>query len=176
MEAKEKETRKSRQDKVPVLGPPSDRSEEFLRLMDAYEEIVSRRMVPMLHLPMFPYWRDVGISTPSADVIDYGDKFVVRVEFPGFEKEDIDVQVSGFSLEITADQNSTIELDEKKKSVKSRVYVRRERRHGTYRKAIQFPQEVTPLGAKALLKNGLLEVEVPKIVKSSEKPTKVSVL
>ena len=136
--------------------------------MDTYSETMNRWMFPALHTPLFPYWRDVGIHSPLVDVVDYGDKFTVTAELPGFEKEDVDLEVSGFSLEIKAERKIT-------EKSKSKNYLQREILRSSYHRTIQFPQEVTPTGAKASLRNGLLEVEVPKITRSEEKVQKVSI-
>ena len=81
----------------------------------------------------------------------------------------MNVRASGFSLEISAEQNSSPQ------DRKSGIYVQRERSHGSYHRSVQFPQEVTLSGARAVLKNEILEVEVPKVTKSLDKARKVSI-
>jgi HSP20 family molecular chaperone IbpA len=155
-----------KKERVLVNSSASDRNEELTRLMDSYADMTNPWVLSTLHLPLFPYWRDVNIRSPAVDLIDYGDKFMVTAEVPGFEKEDIDISVNGFSLEIKAERD----LEDKGKS---KNYVQRERLHSSYSRVIQFPQEVTPSKAKAMLRNGLLEIEVPKIDSYSETPRKI---
>lgn len=152
-------------EKLPIII--SDESvrekEEFSRLMNTYSEMADRWTLPALHLPMFPYWRDVDIRYPAVDIADYGDRFQVTAEVPGFDKEDIELRMNGFSLEIKAEKN----LDGT--GSKSRNYVQRERLHSSYYRVVQFPQEVSPSRVSAVLKNGLLEVEVSKVSEKSKR-------
>ena len=158
--------------RVPVAGPPSDYTQELERLMDSYGETMDKWILPLLHLPYFPYSRDVGIRYPRIDVIDYVDKFMVVAELPGYEKEDIELRVNGFSLHIIADRTKNFKEGE----LSTRRYIQRERIPSSFRRIIEFAQEVTPEGAKASLKNGLLEIEIPKIEESShEKRVRVPV-
>lgn len=166
---RERKTTGAREDKVPILSSDSGEDQEVSRLMETYSEMTNPWVLPTLHLPLFPYWRDVGVQSPKVDVADCRDRYVVTAELPGFEKEDVDVTINGFSLEIKADQD----LEEKER--KSRNYVQRERLHSSYHRVIQFPQEVTPSKATAILRKGLLEVEVPKIEATGEKPRRVAI-
>jgi HSP20 family molecular chaperone IbpA len=153
---------------IPVKFSPSDRDEEFSRIMDTYSEMTDPWVLSTLHLPMFPYWRDVAIRNPAVDLVDYGDKFSVTAELPGFSREDIEVTVNGFSIEIKA----VHDLQEKGKS---KNYVQRERLHSSFARIIQLPQEVTPSKAKAIFRNGLLEIDIPKIDPSREKFKKITI-
>ena len=166
---REKKAAEVRGNKVPVSSSDSGEDQEVSRLMDTYNEMTNPWVMSTLHLPLFPYWRDVGIRSPNVDVVDYGDRYVVTAELPGFEKEDIEVTINGFSLEIKAEQD----LEEKQRN--SRNYVQRERLHSSYYRVIQFPQEVTSSKATGVLRSGLLEVEVPKIEATREMPRKVAI-
>ena len=161
--------RTAKSNKVTVGGSTVEKEQELARLMDTYNEMTNPWVLSTLHLPLFPYWRDINVRSPNVDVVDYGDRYSVTVELPGYDKEDVDVTVNGFSVEITARQ------DLEEKSIRSRNYVQRERLHSSYQRTIQFPQEVTPANAKAVLKNGLLEMEIPKIENLREKSRRVSI-
>jgi HSP20 family protein len=157
----------SKVQRVPVTASP-DELQEVSRLMDTFADMTNPWVLSTVRTPMFPYWRDVRVRTPKVDLADYGDKYVLTAELPGFEKEDIDITVNGFSVEIKAERD----LEEKGKT---KNYVQRERLHSSFQRVVQFPQEVTPSRAKALLKNGLLEVEVPKLEPSDERSRKITI-
>jgi len=154
-------------EKITVLTS-SDETPEVSRLMNTYSDMANPWVLSTIHAPMFPYWRDIRIRLPLVDLADYGDRFSVTAELPGFDKEDIEVTVNGYSVEIKAEWD----LEE---TGKTKNYVQRERLHSLFHRVVQFPQEVTPSKAKAFLKNGLLEIEVPKIQPTSEKSRRIAI-
>jgi HSP20 family protein len=92
----------------------------------------------------------------SVDVADHDDSVVVTADLPGFEKEDIDLSVSGRRLTIRAVRESTDETTDE-------AYVRRERRHESMRRAVPLPDDVDEEAAAARYTNGVLTVTLPKV-------------
>lgn len=96
------------------------------------------------------------VSHFRCDIQDKGDSYLMEAELPGFQKEDIAVDVNGDTMVITARHNSeTGEKDEKGN------YVRRERKFGSYSRSF----DVTGIDAeniKAKYNNGILELTMPK--------------
>lgn len=96
------------------------------------------------------------VSHFRCDIQDKGDSYLMEAELPGFQKEDIAVDVNGDTMVITARHNSeTGDKDEKGN------YVRRERKFGSYSRSF----DVTGIDAdniKASYNNGILELTLPK--------------
>jgi len=112
---------------------------------------------------------DLRVREPLVDVIDKGSEFVVRAELPGVAKEDVDLTVTPDGIEIRAETNRS--RDEKEKN-----YEYRERTYQTLQRVLSFPEEVKADLAAATLKDGVLEVRVPKKEPTPEpKPVKVPV-
>ncbi len=112
---------------------------------------------------------DLRVREPLVDLIDKGSEFVVRAELPGVAKEDVDLTVTADGIEIRAETNRT--RDEKQKN-----YEYRERTYEALHRVLSFPEEVKPDLASATLKDGVLEVRVPKKEPTPEpKPVKVPV-
>jgi HSP20 family protein len=85
-----------------------------------------------------------------------GDKEIIATaEMPGLEKKDIKINVTEDMLEI-----STETKQEEKKEEKGYIY--RERRSGSYYRAISLPSPVDPDNSKATYENGVLEIKMPK--------------
>jgi HSP20 family protein len=105
--------------------------------------------------PMEPYMAEFPVREAFADLEDAGKKFVVRAEVPGISKDKIDVNVTKNDIEISAETGT--EKEEKKKG-----YVFRERGHSSFYRRIVFPEEVVPQKAESTMKDGVLEVDVPK--------------
>jgi HSP20 family protein len=96
---------------------------------------------------------------PSVDVIDREDEVVVRAEVPGFRKEDIDVSVSGTMLTLKGETKAE-EKEEKGD------YYRCEITRGAFSRTLALPAEVDESKAKAQMKDGVLELTLPKVEKS----------
>ena len=90
----------------------------------------------------------------NTDVIDKGDSYLLQAELPGFQKEDIAIDLDKDTLTITAAHKE--ENNEKKDN-----YVRQERSYQSYCRSFHIPgikkDEIT-----AGYNNGILEVSLPK--------------
>jgi HSP20 family protein len=99
------------------------------------------------------------MSAPSVDVIDRDEEVVVRAEVPGYNKEDIAISVSDSSL--------TIKGETKKEEKEEKGdYCRCEIARGAFTRTIALPASVDESKAKASMKDGMLELTLPKIEKS----------
>ena len=96
-----------------------------------------------------------GYRTPLADIIDEGDKYVIEVELPGLNKEDIEVYAYDNVLEIIAKRK--IERKEEKEGI-----VRLERAYSGFRRVFTLPTDADIDKIKAKYENGLLIIEIPK--------------
>lgn len=116
-------------------------------------------------------WGDFGIHVrePLVDMIDKGSEFVVRAELPGVSKEDVDLTVTPDRIEIEARTGRSREE-------KDNTYFYQERTYQALRRVLTFPEDVNADLAAATLKDGILEVRVPKQEPTPEsKPVKVPV-
>lgn len=104
------------------------------------------------------------IRAALVDLVEKGDKYVLRVELPGFEKEDIEILTNKDTITFSAEKKS-------KKEEEGQEYLHRERTYSASRRTINFPQEVDPSKIEATMKNGVLEVIAPK--KESEPDEKM---
>ncbi len=102
--------------------------------------------------PMIPFKEAM---TPSADLEDRGKDYRLTVDLPGFNKEDVEVEVQEDSVMIRAQKIQTEE--EKKKN-----YVRKERIGRSFYRRMPLPEMINADEAKANLTNGTLEITLPK--------------
>lgn len=102
--------------------------------------------------PIMPFGETM---LPSVDLEDRGKDYSLTVDLPGFNKENIEIEVANDSVIIHA--KKTAAEEEKKRN-----YVRRERATQTYYRRIQLPEKVRSEDAKASLNNGILEVVLSK--------------
>jgi HSP20 family molecular chaperone IbpA len=147
-----------------VLATFDDLLDDFNRRFR--ESIIS---APWDWEPIEPYTAEFPAREAFADLRDAGDKFVVHAEVPGIPKDKIDITVTKDDVEISGEAGT--EKEEKKKG-----YVFRERGHSSFYKRIAFPEEVVPDKAQSTVKDGVLEVDVPKKTPTPEpKKHKVAV-
>ena len=91
-----------------------------------------------------------SFSEIRTDILDQGDKFLLQAELPGFDKEDIKIDLNGDTLSISAEHKA--ESEEKKED-------------GYVPFARSF--DVSGIDVEkisAAYKNGVLELELPKKV------------
>ncbi len=98
--------------------------------------------------------RDV-VRMPDVDVIDKGNEFVVEADLPGVDKNDVDINVTDDTIEISAEKRQ-------EKTGENEGYVERERTYRGYYRTIPLPDEVNPDKADAEMKNGMLKITLPK--------------
>jgi len=103
---------------------------------------------------------------PRVDVIDRDEEVVVRAELPGVKKEDLDVTMTDTTVTIKASTKAE-EKEEKGQ------YFRRELAQGEFQRVIGLPQEVDGDKAKATFKDGVLELNIPKVKRTPRKTVKV---
>lgn len=92
------------------------------------------------------------------DIRDAGNKFVLEAELPGFNKEDIKLDVKDGILTITAEHKE--QQDEKDSKG---TYIRRERRYGSFTRSFDITG-IDENGITAAYQNGILELNLPKAV------------
>lgn len=97
----------------------------------------------------------------KTDVIDKGDHYELQAELPGFEKEDIKIDINGDYLTISAEHKD--ELKEEKHK-----YVKQERHYGFYQRSFHIAN-VNINGIEAAYHNGVLMLTMPKL--TEEIPT-----
>ena len=88
------------------------------------------------------------------DIIESGDKYILEVEMPGFEKSDISLDINGELLTISAERKAPASSAETK-------YIRRERRYGKFKRSFDI-SDVDSESISAEYKNGILIIELPK--------------
>lgn len=92
----------------------------------------------------------------KTDVRENGDKYEVSVELPGFDKDEVKVELQDGYLTISAEKG----LDKENK--KDKKYLRKERYEGALSRSFYVGEDVTEKDISASYKNGVLTLELPK--------------
>ncbi len=92
---------------------------------------------------------------PLVDISETKKDVTAKIELPGIDKKDIDLNVTENMLAVKAEKKA-----EKEKKGKS--FFRKERSYTCFQRAFSLPAKVKAEQAKADFKDGLLKVTVPK--------------
>ncbi len=99
---------------------------------------------------------DFRINQCRTDIREEKDKYILEAELPGFDKEDIKLDIDGDYLVLSAEHST--DNDEKDKNGR---YIRRERTYGSYQRSF----DISGINADTIdaeYKNGVLKLTLPK--------------
>jgi len=129
------------------LAPLSTRT--FDRLNQMMEELWSHDPLARSYTPT-PWM-------PPVDIHETQKEFTLKMDLPGFELKDIDVEVCGDTLSISGNREQKVEEN------KDGQVIRFERRYGSFQRSFILSSPVKPSEVKANFKHGVLTLLVPKI-------------
>ncbi len=99
--------------------------------------------------------RSVGWGVLAAEVYNDDSRVVVRLEAPGMQKEDFNIQIVDDYLVVRGEKRI------ERESVNGNYHIL-ECAYGSFERAVPLPCPVEEGGATATYKNGVLKVELPK--------------
>ena len=105
----------------------------------------------------------------NTDISDNGDSYVIETDLPGMKKEDINIDIAGDTLTITAQRHSNYEKEDKKKS-----YVRIERSYGSFSRSFDI-SGIDQSGITAKYDNGVLTLNLPKKAPKAPETRKLTI-
>ncbi len=109
-----------------------------------------------------------GQWSPRVDIYETKEAFVVSAEVPGMDLKDLDLQIQENVLTLKGDRRFEREVEEDS-------YHRVERAYGTFQRSFALPKTVDQDNVKAGLKDGVLEVRIPKQERVKPKQVQVEV-
>ncbi|MGD2137397.1 MAG: Hsp20/alpha crystallin family protein [Gammaproteobacteria bacterium] len=112
--------------------------------------------------------RSSGWGVLASEVFDDDDRIVVRLEAPGMEKDDFDLQVLDNYLVVIGEKRLEHERSEGRYHITECAY-------GSFERAIPLPAEVEPGRASASYRKGVLRVELPKAPSARHRKVTVEV-
>lgn len=92
----------------------------------------------------------------KTDIREKDDKYLVDVDLPGFEKENINLSLENGYLNIHA------KVEKNEENGKKEKYVRRERFFGECSRSFYVGEDIKEEDIHAEFKNGILKLEIPK--------------
>ena len=108
----------------------------------------------------------VQSNFPAMNVWAGDDGVIVTAEIPGILPENLDITVKGDRLTVSGDRN----LDELPEGAR---YNRRERGYGEFSRTLQLQYQADADNVEATFRNGILQIELPRL--PEEKPKKIEI-
>lgn len=112
---------------------------------------------------------DEGFKAFKTDIEDKDDKFLLYAELPGFNKEDINIDINDNMLTISAEHKEQNDEKDNKGN-----YIRRERSFGSYQRSFDI-SNVNVDNISADYKNGVLQLSLPKLEEKKAKQLKIDI-
>lgn len=147
-----------------VLHPLSEAEQLF-------ERILGRRWPTLMRWHDSPLlngrFEDLALRMPNVDVIDRDTEIVVRAEVPGIDKKNLDISLTDNLLTIKG--HTQTEKKEEKGD-----YHRHEISSSSFARSVTLPCAVDASKANAALKDGVLEINLPKLESSKRRNISVA--
>ena len=114
-------------------------------------------------------WRQLpsllgGGFVPLADVEETPEAYLVEIELPGVNRDDVDIEIAGQRLSVRG---------ERKEKERVGILRRRERTVGSFAYEVTLPGHVDEDGVEAHLDDGVLLVTIPK--PERERPRRIQI-
>jgi HSP20 family protein len=164
MTDKNAESRRPDEDEPKGLAIPGY-SYGFPRIFEEFMRPFDELMAPLFQ-DMGSLWPEPG-REPAIDIRDRGDHLVLTAELPGFEKKDVEVKIGSDSLELKAERRS----ENKSKNTEG---AQMQTSRSYFHRYMTLPGKVVSEKATGTMKNGVLELKLPKKEpKAKDQPRRV---
>ena len=142
---------------------PSLMPRAFEEMEDMMERWISAR-------PFGLDWRKLPTNghawSPSIEVVEKNDRYIVKAELPGVKKEDVDISISENVLTIKGERKETANVKEEEIQYCEMTY-------GSFSRSFTLPTRVDADKISATYENGILDVTLPKSVAAMPKKIEV---
>jgi HSP20 family protein len=149
------------------------RWDPFQDLRDAQEEMAQMaQMSPRLahalglHAQQGSGRAETTAWAPALDISERKDAYLVTVELPGVDADDLEITLEDGLLTIQGERQFAHDSSEQQ-------FHRVERRYGAFRRSITLPAQVQAEQIEASFENGVLQIVVPKMEEA--KPKRIQV-
>jgi HSP20 family protein len=128
------------------------------KLSEEFDRVFDRLLVPRFLTELAPPFEVETAGAewiPVMDMVETATEYVVRLELPGFHKENLDISLTGDLLTITGKRATAPEID-------GEGYLVRERAVGKFARTIRLPAPVAEKRVSAEYRDGVLVLCLPK--------------
>ncbi len=105
---------------------------------------------------------------PSAELDETPEAYHLKLEIPGIDKDNLDIQVTAEAVTVTGERRSETRTEEQ-------GMTRSEFRYGKFQRVIPLSSRIDHQNAKAEYKDGILNLHLPKAEEDKNKVVKVNI-
>jgi HSP20 family protein len=134
---------------------------------DPFQDLFDDLFKGFLVRPVMGEGAQTQVARMKIEVAENKDAFTVKAEVPGVKKEDIQVNIDGDQVSISAEVKQEKEVKEGERVVHS------ERYYGKVARAFRLGHEIDEAGSSAKYADGVLELVLPK--KTAAKSKQIAV-
>ncbi len=116
-----------------------------------------------------PRLNSISGFTPAAELKESSDAYHLRLEVPGINKDDLDIQVTAETISISGERKSSAKSEED-------GVTRSEFRYGSFSRVVTLPGRIDHQNVVADYKDGILNLTLPKAEAEKNKVVKVNVV
>lgn len=151
---------KRRTDLVPFQWGPLGMFEELESIMNDRTMGPGRFWVPSMLTARY--------NIPAIDLREEENRYVLNADLPGLSKEEIDIEIGDGAIDITAKKERSEEEERE-------GFIRKERGSMYFHRRLDLPDDVDLEAISAKLTDGVLEMVMPKTMRSETRTKKVEV-
>ena len=142
----------------------------LVRWQPFYEMETLRRQMDQIFDELAQTNRESSTNwTPAVELQDQENSLLLRVEIPGVEGKDLDIQVTREAVSISGEHRYEKQSEEK-------GFYHSEFRYGKFQRTVQLPVPIQNDKVEAEFKNGILTLTLPKAEELQKKVVKVNVI
>ncbi|WP_315791040.1 Hsp20/alpha crystallin family protein [Fischerella sp. JS2] len=112
-------------------------------------------------------WKDDDVKVPAAELQETEEAILLKLEIPGMEAKDLDVQVTEDAVYVSGERKSESKTEEK-------GYTKSEFHYGKFQRVIPLPARIQNTNVTADYKDGILNLTLPKTEAEKNKVVKVN--
>ena len=128
---------------------------------------LQRQFNKMFDDALTPANADNYSKVPAAELTVNDENLVLKLEIPGVNPADINIEATAKSIAISGDRKSEVTEESKSKT-------RSEFRYGSFKRVIALPARIQNTEVKAEYKDGILHLTLPKAEAEKNKVVKVN--
>ncbi len=95
---------------------------------------------------------------PRTDVVEYGDRYEMKLDLPGFKQKDVEIRVKDGVLTVASTHEETNEKNVNEEA----KYLMRERRSLSFERSFRLPKDTKEDGIEASFSDGVLTINLPR--------------
>lgn len=138
--------------------------QEFENMLERYSKSGASNLGKQLNTELsFADW------SPSVDIEEEDDRYLIKADLPGVDKKDIDVKLENGVLSIRGEKQTESETG------KGTKRHRTERFHGSFARSFTLPDAVKADKVDASYKDGVLSLTIPKEEEAKPKSIDIKV-